>query len=79
MRYTTDDMRNYAADASEVALRIGGVKLAMKEAADEIDRLRSALAWIRDELPLRDQDGQFEPHAAHTRRLKQYAIEALNQ
>ena len=40
-------------------------------------QLADALRWIRDEKPLRDQDGNFEPHPAFARRLKQYAIEAL--
>jgi len=39
MRYSTDDMRNYAADNTFDF----GVKFAMKEAADEIDALRTAL------------------------------------
>lgn len=41
MRYTTDDMRNWAND--EPDLGVGGSKTAMREAADEIDVLRAAL------------------------------------
>lgn len=58
MRYSTDDMRNYAADTKFDF----GVKFAMKEAADEIEELREALrlagkaltrviADIQSELP----------------------------
>lgn len=46
MRYSTDDMRNYAKPLDNIDLSIGGVAVALKEAADEIDRLRAALLTV---------------------------------
>lgn len=43
MRYTTDEMRYYAGPLDDIDRDIGGFNLALTEAADEIDRLRSAL------------------------------------
>lgn len=42
MRYTTSEMRSYAANNQFEF----GVKFAIKEAADEIDRLRGALGAL---------------------------------
>lgn len=51
MKYTTQDMRNYAGEIDKISA-IGGVRLAMKEAADEIDRLRKLLKLASDDLSL---------------------------
>lgn len=73
MKYTTDDMRNYAGDASEVALRIGGVKLAMKEAADEIERLRGTLIAAEAKLKLyrAEHSGEYVGGVEYTNLMRQ--------
>lgn len=55
---------------------------AIESAAQHIEQRagdgdRKTLQKIYDELPLRDQDGTFEPPVAFARRLKQIAYEAL--
>ncbi len=58
MRYSTDDMRNFAGDTSG---HIGGVEVAMKEAADEIDRLRAALRPFAEPHFMGDNYVKFAP------------------
>lgn len=65
MRYSTDDMRNYAGTPDFEF----GVKFAMKEAADEIDRLRTALTTVA--VNLAHQPGEAFAISA-------YATEQLN-